>query len=193
MSNTSKNSHHNNIDYQKNHELWENSSSTSSKILEILDSSSQTPENFVLETPSKIKPNETPIVSLFLYQILENPSFKDQELVEFSGIRKHFFSEHILYYILTVHSDSHIQEMNSMEKILGIIYSNPEITISNSVKQVQLRVNIVDKPIDVWNNLFPGLLYRYSVLLTVHGSGVMYSNSELSEEIGLYSYASGKI
>jgi len=193
MLKTSKGSHQKNIDCQKNPEFWENISLTSSKILEILKTSSQDPKNFGLENPSKIKSNDASFASLFLYQILENPLLKDQELAEFSEKRKHFFSEHILHYILTIHSDDHILEMNSTEKILGVIYSNPVIPISNIVKKAHLRVNFVDKPIDVWNSLFPSSPYRYSILLTVHGSGVMYSNSEGSEEMGLYSYASGKI
>lgn len=193
MLNTSKGSHQKNIDCQKNPEFWKNISLTSSKILEILKITSQDPKIFCLENPSKIKTNVTPFVSLFLYQILENPLLKNQELDEFSGRRKHFFSEHILHYILTVHEDNHVLEMNLMEKILGVIYSNPTVPISNIVKKASLRVNFVDKPIEVWGSLFPSLPYRYSILLTVHGSGVMYSDSDESEEMGLYSYASGKI
>ena len=193
MLDASRGSPQKNIEFQKNPEFWENFSGTSSKILEILKNTNQNPENFILGNPTKIKAGEGSFVSLFLYQILENPQLKNQELAELSGKRKYFFSEHILNYIVTVHSDNHMQEMNSMEKILGIIYSNPEILISNTVKKAHLRINFVDKPIEVWNEFFPSSPYRYSILLTVHGTGVLYSNSEVREKMDLNFYDSNKL
>jgi hypothetical protein len=193
MLKVSKGSHQNDIEYGKNPEFWENFSVTSSKILEVLKSTSQNPENFSLDDPSKIKISENLFVSLFLYQILENPVIKNQDLPEFSGKRKYFFSEHILHYIVTVHSDDHVLEMNSIEKILGTIYSNSEIPISNFIKKAHLRINLVDNPIDVWNRLFPSSPYRNSILLTVHGPGVIYSGSEVREEMDLNFYDSNKL
>jgi hypothetical protein len=182
-----------NIECQKNPKFWENFSVTSSKILEVLKSTSQNSENVGLGDPSKIKTDESIFVSLFLYQILENPHLKNQEFTEFSGKRKYFFSEHILHYIVTVHSNNNMLEMNSMEKILGIIYSNPEIPISNIVKKAHLRINFVDNPIDIWNRLFPLSSYRHSILLTVNGPGVMYSGSEVTEGTDLSFYDSNKL
>jgi hypothetical protein len=193
MLNTAKSSRQKNIEYQKSPEFWENFSTTSLKILEVLKSTSQNPENFGLDDPSKIKTGESSFVSLFLYQILENPQLKDQEFTEFSGKRKYFFSEHILHYIVTVHSNNNVLEMNSIEKILGVIYSKPEIPISNTVKKAHLRINFLDNPIDVWNRLFPSSSYRHSILLTVNGPGVMYSNSEVREETDLNFYDSNKL
>jgi len=193
MSNSLKGSAQKNIEYRKNPEYWENFSATSSKIIEILKSTSQNPDNFGLDNPSKIKTVEPLFVSLFLYQILENPVIKNQDLPELSGKRKYFFSEHILHYIVTVHSDDHVQEMDSMEKILGVVFSNSEISISDFVKKAHLRINFVDNPIDVWNRLLPSFPYRNSILLTVHGPGVMYSGSEVREEMDLNFYDSNKL
>jgi len=193
MLNTSKGSRQKNIECQKNPKFWENFSVTSLKILEVLKSTSQNPENVGLGDPSKIKTDESMIASLFLYQILENPQLKNQEFTEFSGKKKYFFSEHILHYIVTVHSDDHVLEMNSMEIFLGIIFSNSEIPISNFVKKAHLRINSVDNPIDVWNRLFPSTPYRNSILLTVHGPGVMYSGSKVREEMDLNFYDSNKL
>ena len=193
MLKVSKDTHQKNIECQKNPEFWENFSVTSSKILEVLKSTSQNPENFGLDDPSKIETSEPLFVSLFLYQILENPLISNQELAEFSGKRKYFFSEHILHYIVTIHSDDHMLEMNSMEKILGIIYSNSEIPISDSVKKAHLKINFLDNPIEVWNRLFPSSSYRNSILLTVHGSGVMYSDYEVREKMDLNFYDSNKL
>lgn len=192
MSETSKDSQKN-IEFQTNPEFWENFSGTSSKILELLKNTSQNPESFGLCNPAKIKIGEGSFVSLFLYQILENPQLKNQELAELPGKRKYFFSEHILQYIVTIHSDNHMLEMKLMEKILGIIYSNPEIQISNTVKKVHLRINFVDKPIEVWNRFFPSSSYRYSILLTVHGTGVLYPGSEVREKMDLNFYDSNKL
>ena len=193
MLNASRNSRQKNIECQKNPEFWENFSVTSLKILEILKNTSLNPENFGLGDPSKIKTDESSFVSLFLYQILENPQLKNQELTELSGKKKYFFSEHILHYIITVHSNNNMAEINSMEKILGIIYSNPEIPISNTVKKAHLRINFVDNPIDIWNRLFPSSSYRHSILLTVQGPGVMYSGSEVIEGTDLNFYDSNKL
>jgi hypothetical protein len=193
MLNASKGSRQKNIECQKNPEFWENFSVTSLKILEVLKSTSQNPKNIDLGDPSKIKTSEPLFASLFLYQILENPQLKNQEFTEFSGKRKYFFSEHVLHYIVTVHSDDHVLEMNSMEKILGIIYSNPEIPISNFVKKAHLRINFADNPIEVWKRLFPSSPYRNSILLTVHGPGVMYSGSEVIEGTDLGFYDSNKL
>jgi hypothetical protein len=193
MLNSPKGSRQKNIEYQKNPEFWENFSVTSLKILEVIKSTSQNPENFSLDDPSKIKFGDASFVSLFLYQILENPQLKNQELTEFSGKRKYFFSEHILHYIVTVHSNNNMLKMNSIEKILGIIYSNPEIPISNTVKKAHLRINFADNPIDVWNRLFPSSSYRNSILLTVQGPGVMYSGSEIKEGTDLNFYDSNKL
>jgi hypothetical protein len=193
MLNASKGSRQKNIECQKNPEFWENFSVTSLKILEVLKSTSQNPENIGLGDPSKIKTSEPLFVSIFLYQILENPVIKNQDLPEFSGKRKYFFSEHVLHYIVTVHSDDHALEMNSMEKILGIIYSNPEIPISNIVKKAHLRINFADNPIEVWKSLFHSSPYHNSILLTVHGPGVVYSGSEVIEGTDLSFYDSNKL
>ncbi|MGD8708170.1 MAG: hypothetical protein PVI88_05760 [Nitrosopumilaceae archaeon] len=185
--------HQKNLDYQKNPEFWENFSAISSKILELLKNTGGSPEYFGLKNPSKINIKETSFVSLFLYQISENPLLQDRELDEFSGKEKCFRSENILHFMITIHSDDHVLELNSMEKFLGIIYSNPKIKISNSLSKPHLKINFVDRPIDVWNNLFPSEPYRNSILLTVHGSGVIYSHSETSEKNGLYSYGSAQL
>ena len=49
------------------------------------------------------------------------------------------------------------------------------------------------QPIDVWNEFFPSSPYRYSILLTVHGTGVLYSNSEVREKMDLNFYDSNKL
>ena len=185
-----KDFHQKNLVYQKNPEFWENLSTISSKILELLKNTGENPEYFGLKNPSKINVKGASFVSLFLYQISENPLLQDRELDEFSGKGKYFRSENILHYIITIHSDDHILELNALEKILGIIYSNPQINISSSLSKAHLKINFIDKPIDVWNNLFPSESYRNSILLSVLGSGVIYSSSETSEKNGLYSYGS---
>ena len=182
-----------NLVYQKNPEFWENFSAITSKILELLKNTGENPEYFGLKNPSKINLKDTSFVSLFLYQISENPLLQDQELEEFPGKGKYFRSENILHYMITIHSDDHVLELNAMEKILGIIYSNPQIIVSNSLSKTHLKINFVDKPIDVWNNLFPSESYRNSILLNVLGSGVIYSSSETSEKNGLYSYGSATV
>ena len=193
MLNSTKRPNGKNIECQKNPEFWENFSVTSSKILEVLKSAGQHSDNFGVTDPSKIGKSDSYTVSLFLYDILENPLIKNQELAQFSGKRKYFFSEHVLNYIVTVHSDNHVQEMNAIERILGVIYSNPEIPISNTVRKAHLRINFVDKPIDVWNRYFPSSSYRQSVLLTVHGPGVVYYDHEVKAETDLNFYDSNKL
>jgi len=187
-----KDFHQKNLVYQKNPEFWENLSTISSKILELLKNTGENPEYFGLKNPSKINLKETSFVSLFLYQISENPLLQDQELDELSGKGKYFRSENILHYIITIHSDDHILELHAMEKILGIIYSNPEVLVSDIIKQIHIRFNFKDNPIDIWNRMFPSNPYQLSILLTVSGPGVMYLNPEVREGKGFDFYDSKK-
>ena len=183
-----------NIECEKNPEFWENLSQTSAKILDLLNYPKQNAENFVIINPSKIKTSDTTLVSLFLYQISENPLIKNQTMSEFANSKKRYsFSEHILHYIITVHSNDSIGEMKIIEKILGIIYSNPEIPISNTVRKVHLRINFMDKPIEIWNKYFSTNPYSQSLLLTVHGTGVLYLDSEVRSGMDGNFYDSNKL
>lgn len=168
-----------NIEYEKNPKFWENFSETSTKILDLLNYPKQDAKNFVIANPSKITAGDTTRVSLFLYQISENPLIKNQEIDEFPKTKKRYsFSEHILHYILTVHSKDPVEEINAIEKFLGIIYSNPDIPISNTVRKAHVRINFTERPIEIWNKYFPTNPYSQSILLTVHGPGVLYLDSE---------------
>ena len=176
----------------ENPEFWQNFSNTSARILDILRNLNQNPENFGLANPSKIKPTESLFVSIFLYQVSENPSTKNQEILGV-GKNRYLFSEHILNYIISVHSDSDTQEMDTIEKILGIIYSNMDMPVSKSVKKAHLRINPTDNAIDVWNKLFPSIPYRQSILLSVQGPGVVYLNPEVKPGMDLNFYDSNRI
>jgi hypothetical protein len=193
MIKTPERTHLKDIEYEKHSEFWENLSQTSTKILDLLNYPKRKTENFVIANPSKTKTSDTTLVSLFLYQISENPLIKNQTMSEFPSSEKRYsFSEHILHYILTVHSKDPIEEINAIEKFLGIIYSNPEIPISNTVKKAHVRINFTDKPIEIWNKLFPSAPYVPSILLTIHGPGVLYLDSEVKTGIDGNFYDSNK-
>ena len=169
----------NNILFKKNPDFWGNISSVSLNILNLLKNANQNPENFTIQNPSKINPNEAVHVSLYLYNITENRSIKNHKMEEISKTNQYSLSEQTLHYIITTHSENHMLEIAGLEKILGIVYSNSEIPISKFIEKALLQINFSENPIDVWNKIFPSTPYRPSVLLTVHGSGVIYFDAEI--------------
>ena len=193
MVKTSQRSNQRSIECEKNPEFWENFSNTSKIILDTLKDSFQNPENFGLSNPSKIQFTESLSVSLYLYSISENMEIKNKELIDFPGKAKYSFSEQILRYIVTVQSEDHVLEMNAMERILGIISSNPDITVSKTVPKGHLRINHAENAIDIWNKLFPSSPYRQSILLAVHGPGFVYMNTEIKQGMDLSFYDSNRI
>jgi len=182
-----------NIESLENPEFWRNFSSVSSKILDLLTIPTPDPENFDLIDPTKVKISDSLFVSLFLYQISENSLIKNQTISNLPNTKKQYsFSEHKLHYIITIHSEKHTVGINAMEKILGIIYSNPEVRVSELIQEVHVRLNFKDNPIDVWNTIFPSTPYRLSILLTVSGPGVLYLNPEVRAGKGFEFYDSKK-
>ena len=182
-----------NIESVEHPEFWENFSFVSSTILDLLKIPNPEPENFGVIDPSKVKISDSLFISLFLYQISENSIIKNQDMSNLPTTKKQYsFSEHILHYIITVHSEKHILGMNAMEKILGIIYSNPAIHVSDIINEVHVRMNFMDNPIDIWNRIFPSTPYRLSILLTARGPGVLYLNPEVRTRMDLEFYDSKK-
>jgi len=181
------------IESLENPEFWRNFSFVSSRILDLLKVPNPDPENFGVIDPTKVKSSDSLFVSLFLYHISENTLIKNQTLTNLPKTKKQYsISEHKLHYIITVHSEKHTLSINAMEKILGIIYSNPEVLVSDIIKQIHIRFNFKDNPIDIWNRMFPSNPYQLSILLTVSGPGVMYLNPEVREGKGFDFYDSKK-
>lgn len=168
-----------NILFKKNPDFWGNISSLSLNILNLLKNTTQSPGKFTINNPSKINPDESVCVSLYLYNITENHSIKNHKMEEISKTDHYSLSEQTLHYIITIHSENHMLEIGGLEKILGVIYSNSEIPISKFIKKAHLEIDFSENPIDVWNRIFPSIPYRPSVLLTVHGSGVVYLDAEI--------------
>jgi hypothetical protein len=182
-----------NIDSLGNPEFWRNFSDVSTKILELLKIPNPEPENFGMIDPTKVKISDSLFVSLFLYQISENLLIKNETVSNLSKIKNQYsFSEHKLHYVITLHSEKHNLVINAMEKILGIIYSNPEVRVSDIINEVHVRINFKDNPIDIWNRIFSSTPYRLSILLTVSGPGVMYLNPEVRTAKGFEFYDSKK-
>jgi len=143
--------------------------------------------------PSRIRANNSLSVSIFLFNISENPLIKNHSISVFSEPEKQYsFSENILHYMLTVHSTEHMLGMNAIEKILGVVYENPIISISNEIEKAHIRVNFKDNPIEVWDKLFPSSPYRLSILLEVHGPGVTYLSPETPPPMHVNYYDSTK-
>lgn len=193
MISTSENTLKKNIESLENPEFWKHFSSVSSTILDLLKVPNPDPEIFGVIDPSKVKNSDSLFVSLFLYQISENIVVKNQSISNLSNTKKQYsFSEHILHYIVTVHSEKHNLAVNAMEKVLGIIYSNPEVHVSDFIKEAHVRINFIDSPIDIWNKIFSHTPYRLSILLTVRGPGVLYLNPEIRTHMDMNFYDSKK-
>lgn len=175
-----------------NHQVfWENFASTTVGILDLFKEAKIEVDDLRITDPSKITANNSLSISIFLFKISENPSIKNHTISVFSEPEKQYsFSENILNYILTVHSNEHMLGMNAIEKMLGAVYANPIISVSNEIKKAHIRVNFNDNPIDVWDKLFPAAPYRLSLLLEVHGAGVTYLNPKAKPRIDINYYDS---
>lgn len=173
--------------------FWENFASTTERILDLFKHAKMEIGELEIADPSKIRTGDSLNVSIFLYRISENPLIKNHTMSVFSEQENQYsFSENILHYILTVHSNEHMLGMNAIEKLLGVVYSNPIIQVSNEVKAAHLRVNFNENPIEVWDKLFPSTPYRLSILLTVHGTGVTYVHPAVKQHMDVNSYDSTK-
>ncbi|HUT05072.1 MAG TPA: hypothetical protein VMW74_00045 [Nitrosopumilaceae archaeon] len=177
-----------------NHQVfWENFTSTTEGILDLFKEAKIEIDDLRITDPSKIKANNSLSISIFLFKISENPSIKNHTISVFSEPEKQYsFSENILHYILTVHSNEHMLGMNAIEKMLGVVYANPIISISNEIKKAHIGVNFNENPIEVWDKLFPSTPYRLSLLLDAHGAGVTYLNPKAKPRIDINYYDSTK-
>ena len=169
----------------------QNFASSTKGILDMFRESNLDIDNFKVTAPTQIQADNSLIVSIFLYNILENPLVKKHSISVFSEPDNEYsYSENVLQYILTVHSNDHLYAINAIEKLLGVVYSTPSIQIPHDVKQLHLRVNLKENPIEVWDRLFPSTPYRLSFLLTVHGPGITYRTPQLAPHHSITMYDS---
>lgn len=172
---------------------WQNFASSTEGILNLFKNSNLNMDDFRVADPSKIPIDESLFVSVFLFNILENPLVNEHSVSVFSEPDKHYsYSENVLQFIITVHSTEHLLGINAIEKLMGIVYATPSIHVSKEIKQLHLRVNLKDNPIEVWDKLFPSTPYRLSFLLTVHGPGVTYQTPEAYIPHSVTSYDSSE-
>ena len=170
---------------------WKNFASSTEGILNMFRDDAVDIDDFRVSDPSKIQTDESLFVSIFLYNISENPLVEKHTVSVFSEPDKQFsYSENVLQFILTAHSTDHLLSINAIEKLLGVVYSHPSIPISNEIKKLHIRVNLKDNPIEVWDKLFPSTPYRLSILLTVHGPGVTYQTPKGISHHSVVSYDS---
>ena len=154
---------------------WQNFASSTKGILDMFKNSNLGIKNFQVSNPTKIPIDDSLTMSIFLFNVLENPMVKKHSPSIFSEPEKEYsYSEMVLQFMVTVHSRDHFLEMTAMEKLLGCVYANPSLFISSEIKKLHLRVNLKDNPIEIWDKLFLSTPYRLSFLLTVHGPGVTY-------------------
>lgn len=169
----------------------QNFASSTEGILDLFRKSNLDIDDFRVAAPTQIQADDSLIVSIFLFNILENPLVKKHSVSVFSEPDKEYsYSENVLQYILTIHSNDHLYGINAIEKLLGVVYSTPSIPIPHDVKQLHLRVNLRDNPIEVWDRLFPSTPYKLSFLLTVHGPGVTYQTPKLTPHHSVTKYDS---
>lgn len=173
--------------------FWQHFAATTEGILDLFKDAKMEIDDLRITDPSKIRPTNSLSASIFLFKISENPSIKNHSISVFSEPEKQYsFSENILHYMLTVHSNEHMLGMNAIEKMLGVVYANPIISISNEIKKAHIGINFMDNPIEVWDKLFPSSPYRLSLLLEVHGAGVTYLNPKAKPRMDINYYDSTK-
>jgi len=181
------------IQNDKHPVFWDHFALTTAGILDLFKEARIEVDDLRITDPSRIRANNSLSVSIFLYKISENPAIKNHSVSVFSEPEKQYsFSENILHYMLTVHSNEHMLGMNAYEKMLRVVYENPLISISDEIKKAHIGVNFMENPIDVWDKLFPSTPYRLSLLLEVHGAGVTYSNPKPRPPIDVNFYDSTK-
>ncbi len=171
--------------------IHQNFSSSTQRILDIFRNSNLEVDDFRISVPSQIQVADSLVVSIYLFNIFENPFVRAHSTSVFSKPDdEHSYSENILQYLITVHSNDHLEAINSMEKLLGILYSTPSIHVAHDVKQLHLKIDLKENPIEIWDKLFPSTPYRLSFLLTVHGAGVTYTTPKIKTHHSITKYDS---
>ena len=126
------------------------------------------------KSPKEIKDDggSTNKVSLFLYQILDNPHLKNEEPVRVNDSRLQippFVLD--LFYLITPYSDDKTQEKYILGKVMQIFYDNAVMTgttlqgaLAGSDEEIRLLYNPIslDDLTKIWN-AFQDVAYRLSV------------------------------
>jgi len=119
------------------------------------------PNSVVFDSPSDIQKTNKSGLSLFLYQISENPDLKNQELINVNP--KQLRSPPLaldLFYLLTPYAQTRQTEQIIMSKLVRTFYDYSIIhdsLLRNSLRETEnheLHVTLNNIPLDQLNNLW---------------------------------------
>jgi len=133
---------------------------------------SQPPE-ITFQSPKEIKDDGSPRVSLFLYQILENPYLKNEEPEKVGNTSIHLLPPLALdlLYLITPYGKDEIQKKYILGKVMQIFYDNSILTgtiLQESLSGMDEEIKLLFNPISlddltkIWS-AFQEAAYRLSV------------------------------
>lgn len=117
------------------------------------------PDTIMLISPGEIGPNDNVRLSLFLYQVIENPYMKNQEMQKIdSSYLKYPPLTLELYYMLTAHPASGIpdrtertkEEHGILGKAMRIIYDYSILAFSDYELRITLNPITLDDMTKIW-------------------------------------------
>ena len=116
-------------------------------------------DTIMLISPGEIKPNDNVRLSLFLYQVIENPYMKNQEMQKIDSAHLKYPPMTLeLYYLLTAHPAAGISDRTERTKeehgILGkamqIMYNSSILAFSDYELRITLNPMSLDDMTKIW-------------------------------------------
>jgi len=117
------------------------------------------PDTIMLISPGEIEANDNVRLSLFLYQVIENPYMKNQEMQRIDSAHLKYPSLTLeLYYMLTAHPASGIpdrtertrEEHGILGKAMRIIYDYSILDFSDYELKITLHPMSLDDMTKIW-------------------------------------------
>ena len=133
------------------------------------------PDTIMLISPGEIEANDNVRLSLFLYQVIENPYMKNQEMQNIDSAHLRYPPLSLeLYYMLTAHPASGIpdrtertkEEHGILGKALQIIYNSSILVFSDYELRITLNPMTLDDMTKIWTT-FQDRPFRPSVCYLV--------------------------
>jgi hypothetical protein len=127
----------------------------------------------ILESPEEIEDEKKAKVSLFLYQIFENPYLKNEEPAQFDDTNLLLPPQSLdLLYLVTPYSKDRTQEKYILGKVMQIFYDNSILTGTvlqgASLRETDEEIKLIFNPISledltkIWS-AFRKVPYRLSI------------------------------
>ena len=133
-------------------------------------------DRITLSSPADIEADTSPHLSVFLYQIAENPHLKNQQLQKIDHKRLQYPPLPLnLFYLLTAHAQNHESEQRILGRVMQIFYDHSSISgsllqgdLAGTFEQLEMVLHplAIDDMNKLWN-MFGNKAYKLSIMYMV--------------------------